>query len=75
MRALRLHEFGSPSGLRMKIGIPDAGRRPCAGAGFTAASVNPSDVKNVRGFMHQTRLPRTGQGGISPDCGWPAAAI
>jgi NADPH:quinone reductase-like Zn-dependent oxidoreductase len=26
---------------------------------IAAASVNPSDVKNVQGFMHQTRLPRT----------------
>jgi NADPH2:quinone reductase len=59
MRALRLHEFGNPSGLRIEdFDTPG----PAAGqilVKITAASVNPSDVKNVQGFMHQTRLPRT----------------
>jgi len=59
MRALRLHEFGSPSGLRIEeLDTPTpAGDHVLVRV--TAASVNPSDVKNVRGFMHQTRLPRT----------------
>jgi NADPH:quinone reductase-like Zn-dependent oxidoreductase len=58
MRAIRLHEFGTISGL--KVEELDT---PTPGAGevlvrVAAASVNASDVKNVRGLMHQTRLPR-----------------
>lgn len=59
MRALRFETFGDPSVLRL-VDLPD----PNAGDGFalvrvTAASINPSDVKNVAGAMEGTTLPRT----------------
>jgi NADPH2:quinone reductase len=59
MRAIRLHEFGNVTGLKV-----DNVDTPIVGDGellirVIAASVNPSDVKNVQGFMHQTKLPRT----------------
>jgi NADPH:quinone reductase len=59
MRALRFDRFGTPSVLRLAE-CPD----PVAAAGFavvriTAASINPSDVKNVAGVMEGTVLPRT----------------
>jgi NADPH2:quinone reductase len=58
MRVLRLHEFGSP-GLRIEeLDTPTPSGDEVL-VRVTAASVNPSDAKNVRGFMHQTRLPRT----------------
>jgi NADPH2:quinone reductase len=59
MRALRFEAFGAPSVLRL-ADVPD----PQARDGFavvrvTAASINPSDVKNVAGAMEGTVLPRT----------------
>lgn len=59
MRALRLKAFGKPGDLRV-----EEVERPVPGADevlvrIAAASVNMSDVKNVQGLMHQTRLPRT----------------
>ena len=59
MRALRFDAFGPPSVLRL-VDLPD----PRASDGFavvrvTAASINPSDVKNVGGAMEETTLPRT----------------
>jgi NADPH2:quinone reductase len=59
MRALRFDAFGPPSVLRL-ADLPD----PEPGDGFavvrvTAASINPSDVKNVAGAMEGTTLPRT----------------
>jgi NADPH:quinone reductase-like Zn-dependent oxidoreductase len=59
MRALRFDAFGPPSMLRV-ADLPD----PEARDGFaivrvTAASINPSDVKNVAGAMEGTTLPRT----------------
>lgn len=59
MRALRFTSFGDPDVLRVED-IPD----PVAKAGeaivrVEAASVNPSDVKNVAGAMDWTVLPRT----------------
>ena len=59
MRALRFDAFGSPSVLRLAE-VAD----PVASEGFsvvrvTAASINPSDVKNVAGAMEGTVLPRT----------------
>ncbi|HEX3671192.1 MAG TPA: zinc-binding alcohol dehydrogenase family protein [Candidatus Cybelea sp.] len=59
MRALRFETFGDPSVLRL-VDLPE----PNAGDGFalvrvTAASINPSDVKNVAGAMEGTTLPRT----------------
>ena len=59
MRALRFDKFGDPSVLHL-ADVAD----PAAGPGFavvrvTAASINPSDVKNVAGAMEGTTLPRT----------------
>ena len=59
MNALRFHAFGSLDELRLED-VP----RPVPRAGdiliaVRAASVNPSDVKNVRGKMDGTTLPRT----------------
>ncbi len=59
MRALRFDVFGAPSVLHL-ADVAD----PLAGDGFavvrvTAASINPSDVKNVAGAMEGTTLPRT----------------
>jgi NADPH:quinone reductase len=59
MKALRLHEFGDISRLKVED-VPDAP----AGQGevkvqVRAASINPSDVKNVQGKMLGTTLPRT----------------
>src|SRR5271154_1673663 len=59
MRAVRLHQFGNLIDLKIED-FPTPS--PAAGElllRLSAASVNPSDVKNVQGFMHQTRLPRT----------------
>ncbi|MEU0964876.1 zinc-binding alcohol dehydrogenase family protein [Streptomyces sp. NPDC005917] len=58
MRALRFDRFGDPDVLRV-VDVPD----PVAGAGeaviaVKAASVNPSDLKNIAGQMEQTTLPR-----------------
>ena len=58
MHALRFFEFGDPSKLSL-VDLPD----PQADAAtaivrIVAASVNPSDVKNVAGQMEGTVLPR-----------------
>src|ERR1700758_2831542 len=59
MRALRFEQTGSLSELKLDD-IP----RPIPKMGevlihVRAAAINPSDVKNVLGKMHQTTLPRT----------------
>jgi len=59
MRALRFTEFGDLSVLRVED-VPD----PVATANeavvrIEAASINPSDVKNIAGAMDWTVLPRT----------------
>jgi NADPH:quinone reductase-like Zn-dependent oxidoreductase len=59
MKALRFQKFGSPEVLAI-----EEAPKPVAGEGETlvrvrAASVNPSDVKNVAGRFKATTLPRT----------------
>src|ERR1700742_2258576 len=58
MRAVKFTEFGDPGVLRV-VDVPDSqatsGR---AVVRVDAASVNPSDVKNVAGGMDWTVLPR-----------------
>jgi NADPH:quinone reductase-like Zn-dependent oxidoreductase len=59
MRALRFEKTGSLDALTVQELPP-----PKPGAGevlvqVKAAAINPSDVKNVLGFMHITTLPRT----------------
>src|SRR3984957_19565648 len=58
MRALRFKAFGDPSVLRLaEAPAPAAGERTAL-VRVLAASINPSDVKNVAGAMKQTSLPR-----------------
>lgn len=59
MRALRFSNFGDPDVLRV-TDVPDPTGTPQeAVIRLEAASVNPSDVKNVAGSMEWTVLPRT----------------
>src|SRR5271155_2605113 len=59
MRALRFDQFGDPAVLHL-ADVPDpAGTAQEAVIRIEAASVNPSDVKNVAGLMEWTVLPRT----------------
>src|SRR5271155_246226 len=59
MRALRFTEFGDPGVLHV-TDLPDlTGTADEAVIRVEAASVNPSDVKNVAGAMDWTVLPRT----------------
>jgi len=59
MRALRFDQFGDPGVLHL-ADVPDpAGTAQEAVIRIEAASVNPSDVKNVAGSMEWTVLPRT----------------
>ncbi len=59
MRALRFEKTGSLDDLSIReLPIPT----PAAGEVLVqvkAAAVNPSDVKNVQGKMHETSVPRT----------------
>ena len=59
MHALRFEKTGSLDDLSLReLPIP----KPMAGEVLVqvkAAAVNPSDVKNVLGKMHETTLPRT----------------
>ncbi len=58
MRAIVIHQFGDPKQLKVKeVPTPE----PRGGevlVAVKAASINPSDVKNVAGAMHGTTLPR-----------------
>jgi NADPH:quinone reductase-like Zn-dependent oxidoreductase len=59
MRALRFNQFGDPAVLHLAH-LPDpVGSAREAVIRVEAASVNPSDVKNVAGAMEWTVLPRT----------------
>jgi NADPH2:quinone reductase len=59
MRALRFNQFGDPAVLHL-ADLPDpVGTAQDAVIRVEAASVNPSDVKNVAGLMDWTVLPRT----------------
>jgi NADPH:quinone reductase-like Zn-dependent oxidoreductase len=59
MRALRFEKTGSLDELSIReLPMPT----PAAGEVLVrvkAAAVNPSDVKNVEGKMHETSVPRT----------------
>jgi NADPH:quinone reductase len=59
MRALRFHEFGGLDKLALES-LPEAHSSPDdMVVRISAASINPSDVKNVAGKMVGTTLPRT----------------
>src|SRR5271154_2136105 len=58
MKAITFSRFGTPDVLEV-MDVPD--RKPGDGEALVrilAASINPSDVKNVAGAMTQTTLPR-----------------
>jgi len=58
MRAVVLRQFGDPKQLKIEdvpTPVPGAGEALVA---VRAAGINPSDVKNVKGAMHGTTLPR-----------------
>src|SRR5271154_4110225 len=58
MKAITFSRFGTPDVLEV-MDVPD--RKPGDGEALVrilAASINPSDVKNVAGAMSQTTLPR-----------------
>src|SRR6202035_5093662 len=58
MRAIRFKGFGDPSVLELaEVEAPAVGETTAL-VRVMAASINPSDVKNVAGAMKQTRLPR-----------------
>jgi NADPH2:quinone reductase len=58
MRAIRFEAFGDPSVLKLaEVGAPAVGETTAL-VRVMAASINPSDVKNVAGAMKQTTLPR-----------------
>jgi NADPH:quinone reductase len=58
MRAIRFKAFGDPSVLELaEVAAPAVDERTAL-VRVTAASINPSDVKNVAGAAKQTTLPR-----------------
>jgi NADPH:quinone reductase-like Zn-dependent oxidoreductase len=58
MRAMRFDAFGDPSVLKVaKVPVPTVDEKTAL-VRVMAASINPSDVKNVAGAMKQTTLPR-----------------
>ncbi len=58
MRAIRFKDFGDPSVLELADVTAPTGDAATALVRVLAASINPSDVKNVAGAMKQTTLPR-----------------
>jgi NADPH:quinone reductase-like Zn-dependent oxidoreductase len=58
VRAIRFKSFGDPSVLELAEVAAPAIAETMALVRVMAASVNPSDVKNVAGAMKQTTLPR-----------------
>ncbi len=58
MRAIIIHQFGDPKVLKVEeVPTPEPRGHEVLVA-IKAASINPSDVKNVAGSMHGTTLPR-----------------
>jgi NADPH:quinone reductase len=58
MRAIRFKAFGDPSVLELAEVDAPSTDEDTALVRVMAASINPSDVKNVAGAMEQTTLPR-----------------
>jgi NADPH:quinone reductase len=58
MRAVRFEVFGDPSVLSVVNTAAPTADEGAALVRVMAASINPSDVKNVAGAMNQTTLPR-----------------
>jgi NADPH:quinone reductase-like Zn-dependent oxidoreductase len=58
MRAIRFASFGDPSVLELAAVASPAADENTASVRVIAASINPSDIKNIAGAMQQTTLPR-----------------
>ncbi len=58
MRAVVIHQFGDPKVLKVEEVPTPEPRGDEVLVAIKAASINPSDVKNVAGTMHGTTLPR-----------------
>ena len=59
MKAIRFSRHGKPDVLAVEdVADPSPGEGEAL-VRVEAASINPSDVKNVQGLMEQTTLPRT----------------
>ena len=58
MRAIVIHQFGDPKMLKVEEVPTPEPRDGEVLVAVKAASINPSDVKNVAGTMHGTTLPR-----------------
>ena len=58
MRAIVIHQFGDPKQLKVEEVPTPEPRDDEVLVAVKAASINPSDVKNVAGTMHGTVLPR-----------------
>ncbi len=58
MRAIVIHQFGDPKVLKVEEVPTPEPRGDEVLVAIKAASINPSDVKNVTGAMHGTTLPR-----------------
>jgi len=58
MRAIVIHQFGDPAQLKVEEVPTPEPRDGEVLVAVKAASINPSDVKNVAGTMHGTTLPR-----------------
>jgi NADPH:quinone reductase-like Zn-dependent oxidoreductase len=58
MRAVLLRQFGDPKLLKVEIVATPEPKDDEVLVEVRAASINPSDVKNVLGVMHGTTLPR-----------------
>jgi NADPH:quinone reductase len=58
MRAIRFETFGDPSVLKVVDVTAPIADENTALVRVMAASINPSDIKNVAGAMKQTTLPR-----------------
>ncbi|MGB8839813.1 MAG: zinc-binding alcohol dehydrogenase family protein, partial [Aliidongia sp.] len=58
MRAILFDRFGGPDALRLVEVPAPVGSLDTAIVAVKAASINPSDVKNLQGRMTQTTLPR-----------------
>jgi NADPH:quinone reductase len=58
MQVVEFKEFGNPSQLHVVVRPSPTADANTAVVRIEAASVNPSDVKNIAGLMPQTTLPR-----------------
>src|ERR1039457_7154595 len=58
MRAIVIHQFGDPKQLKVEEGPTPEPHGDEVLVAVKAASINPSDVKNVAGAIRGTTLPR-----------------